>query len=355
MSRHKEFDFENLPRASKDIYELRMKAPDLTGLAGAVRTTCGDTITPDAISDAIAARLDGDSLSIPVLAVKGASGAGKTLVATAGVHGDEYEGMEAIYRTFEALDPSDLSGTFVAVPVVTLPAFWQATRANPVDGLNMARIFPGSPSGSMSERLAALMLEKVFRHADLYIDLHSSGRNNAMMTLVGYASLGRQAETARAAAECFGAPLIWEHPKVSPGRTLTETLKLEIPSLYTEARGGGAAHPDDVDCYTRGLANLVEFLGMAKLPAAGLEADYEPLRLCGDGDVDVSMKSGCSGLFFSDARVGMRVKQGELLGVIRDLDGTLLEEVRSPRDGVLVMFRTNPRIFAGEILVVVNA
>ena len=256
MSRQKEFDFDSLPEVSKDVYQLRLKAPDLTGLVGAVRTTCGDTISPDAISDAISARSDAGSLSIPVLAVKGA-GQGKTLVATAGVHGDEYEGMEAIYRTFEALDPSNLSGTFVAVPVVTLPAFWQATRSNPVDGLNMARIFPGSPSGSMSERLAALMLEMVFRHADLYIDLHSSGRNNAMMTLVGYASFGRQAETARAAAECFGAPMIWEHPKVSPGRTLTETLKLEIPSLYTEARGGGRAHPDDVDCYTLGLANLL--------------------------------------------------------------------------------------------------
>ncbi len=354
MSRNKEFDFDSLPKASKDSYELQLKTPDLTCLAGVVRTTCGDTISPDAISDAITARFEGGSLSIPVLAVKGA-GQGKTLVATAGVHGDEYEGMEAIYRTFEALDPSNLSGTFVAVPVVTLPAFWQATRANPVDGLNMARIFPGSSSGTMSERLAALMLEKVFRHADLYIDLHSSGRNNAMMTLVGYAALGRQAETARAAAECFGAPLVWEHPKVSPGRTLTETLKLEIPSLYTEARGGGAAHPDDVDCYTRGLANLLAFLDMAQLPAAGLDPDYDPLRLCGDGDVDVSMRSGNSGLFFSDARVGMRVRQGELLGIIRDLDGTPLEEVRSPRDGVLVMFRTNPRIFAGEVLLVVNA
>ena len=354
MSRHRGFDFDSLPEGSKDVYELQLKAPDLTRLTGVVRMTCGDTVSPDAISDAIAARLDGDSLSIPVLAVKGA-GQGKTLVATAGVHGDEYEGMEAIFRTFEALDPSNLSGTFVAVPVVTLPAFWQATRANPVDGLNMARIFPGSPSGSMSERLAALMLERVFRHADLYIDLHSSGRNNAMMTLVGYAALGRQAETARAAAECFGAPMIWEHPKVSPGRTLTETLKLEIPSLYTEARGGGRAHPDDVDCYTRGLANLLAFLEMAQLPAAGLEADYEPLRLCGDGDVDVSMKSRSSGLFFSGARVGMRVREGDLLGMIRDLDGTPLEEVRSPQDGVLVMIRTNPRIFAGEVLLVINA
>ena len=195
MSRNKEFDFDSLPQGSKDVYELRLKAPDLTRLADVVRMTCGDMVSPDAISDAISARLDADSLLIPVLAVKGASGQGKTLVATAGVHGDEYEGMEAIFRTFEALDPSNLSGTFVAVPVVTLPAFWQATRANPVDGLNMARIFPGSSSGSMSERLAALMLEKVFRHADLYIDLHSSGRNYAMMTLVGYAALGRQAET----------------------------------------------------------------------------------------------------------------------------------------------------------------
>ena len=79
------------------------------------------------------------------------------------------------------------------------------------------------------------------------------------------------------------------------------------------------------------------------------------MRLCGDGDVDVSMKAQNSGLFFSDARVGMRVREGDLVGMIRDLDGTPLEEVRSPQDGVLVMFRSNPRIFAGEILLVINS
>ena len=318
--------------------------------------TCGDTVSPDAISDAISARLDADSLLIPVLAAKGDSGQGKTLVATAGVHGDEYEGMEAIFRTFEALDPSNLSGTFVAVPVVTLPAFWQATRANPVDGLNMARIFPGSSSGSMSERLAALMLEKVFRHADLYIDLHSSGRNYAMMTLVGYAALGRQAETGPGGSGMLRSP---HDLGASPGLSRPHVdgnpeIGDSVP-LYRGARRGGRAHPDDVDCYTRGLANLLAFLEMAQLPAAGLEADYEPLRLCGDGDVDVSMKSQSSGLFFSGARVGMRVREGDLLGMIRDLDGTPLEEVRSPQDGVLVMIRTNPRIFAGEVLLVISA
>ena len=47
--------------------------------------------------------------------------------------------------------------------------------------------------------------------------------------------------------------------------------------------------------------------------------------------------------------------KGDLVGMIRDLDGTPLEEVRSPQDGVLVMIRTTPRIFAGEILLVINS
>ena len=68
MSQNKEFDFDSLPETSKEIYELQLKAPDLTHLASPVRMTCGDTISPDAISDAIAARLDAGSLSIPVLA-----------------------------------------------------------------------------------------------------------------------------------------------------------------------------------------------------------------------------------------------------------------------------------------------
>ena len=45
MSRNKEFDFDCLSEVSKDVYELRLKAPDLTRLAGVVRTTCGDTIS----------------------------------------------------------------------------------------------------------------------------------------------------------------------------------------------------------------------------------------------------------------------------------------------------------------------
>src|SRR5487761_1568266 len=84
---------------------------------------------------------------LPLLVVKGRSG-GKTLVVTANIHGDEYEGVRAIFELFDALDPNAMSGDLVAVPVANPPAFWQGTRMSPVDGLNMARIFPGNAAGT---------------------------------------------------------------------------------------------------------------------------------------------------------------------------------------------------------------
>ena len=66
---------------------------------------------------------------------------GPTLVVSANVHGDEYEGVRAIFETFNSLDPGAMSGDLLAVPVVNVPAFWAGTRTSPLDDANLARIF----------------------------------------------------------------------------------------------------------------------------------------------------------------------------------------------------------------------
>src|SRR5262249_33943849 len=58
----------------------------------------------------------GESLGFPILLARGAK-PGLTLVVTANVHGDEYEGVRAILETFEELDPGSMSGDLIAVPV----------------------------------------------------------------------------------------------------------------------------------------------------------------------------------------------------------------------------------------------
>ena len=80
-------------------------------------------------------------IQLPILLVRG-SHEGAALVVTAGIHGDEYEGVRAIFDVVETLDPAAMRGDLIAVPVSNPPAFWAGTRRSPLDGVNLARIFP---------------------------------------------------------------------------------------------------------------------------------------------------------------------------------------------------------------------
>src|SRR5215831_19018183 len=109
---------------------------------------------------------DGNMLLLHALVAVGRE-AGPTVVVLAGVHGDEYEGIVAIPEIFRRLDPSAMRGTFIAVPICNVPAYLAATRSSPIDGLNMARVFPGDPHGTITQRIAHWLGERIMRHADL--------------------------------------------------------------------------------------------------------------------------------------------------------------------------------------------
>jgi len=96
---------------------------------------------------------DGNDLWLPVLAAAGQAD-GPTLAVLAGVHGDEYEGIRAIPQIFRALDLVQLRGRLIMVPVCNIPAYRTATRSSPIDGLNLARVFPGDVRGTVTQRIA---------------------------------------------------------------------------------------------------------------------------------------------------------------------------------------------------------
>lgn len=345
-----EFDIHTLPKASKSVYRMTVPSQlDIAELARRILLASSDTTSTELIQKELETHVHDGALSIPVLAARGHE-PGETLVVTACVHGDEYEGILAIHRIFEAIDPARMRGTFVAVPVVTLPAFWLGSRVNPIDGRNMARTFPGEHGGTSTERVAAALLEQVLRHASLYIDLHSAGRNYHMLTLCGFVDQGKQAGRARQAAEQFDAPFLWAHPSISPGRTLSATIELDIPSLYAETSGGGGAAAEDVDVYARGVANLLRFLEIADLQTRTVTREADVRRLEGSGDLDFAIMGSASGLFSASARIGDTLRIGDLIGVVRSLSGTVIDEVRAKEDGLLISIRTTPRIYAGELV-----
>jgi predicted deacylase len=295
---------------------------------------------------AVAPRAGGGDWRLPFLYVTGQR-AGPTLVVTAAVHGDEYEGVETVANLFQVVQPAQLTGTLALLPVCNLPAYESALRSSPVDGLNLARVFPGDPRGTITQRIAYWMTEKLLKHADFYIDLHSGGVAYNIPTLIGYLrDDGLLGQASLAGARAFGAPVLWGHPlPIAPGRTVSAATELGVPSLYTEAPGGGYARPTDVACFSQGVINVMRHLGML---AGAPQPQPMTHHLVGDGDLDSVISAQAAGYFRAEVELLSEVGVGQRLGVVQDFAGEIVQEVRADQAGVVVMLRRLHRVDVGE-------
>jgi predicted deacylase len=283
---------------------------------------------------------------LPVLSMRSPV-AGPVLVVTAGVHGDEYEGVRAIYEVFAEIAPDELRcGGLVAVPVLNPPAHRACARLSPVDGCNMARVFPGKPDGSLSERIAWRFANEILLpHASFYLDLHSGGVRYGMPSMVGYYEKDPRGEQA---AAIFGAPVTWGHPLIEPGRTISSALAADIPFLYTEAWGAGRIAGEDLAMMKRGIHNLLLHLGV--LDGAKPERRESTRRLFGIGNTDDGIAAGQAGFLLLDVKLLDRVTRGARLGRLVNEFGEVLEEYAAPRDGTIGLTREMPAVEAGDTL-----
>jgi len=289
----------------------------------------------------------GHDIELPVILLRGAN-PGRTLVVTAGVHGDEYEGVRAILELTAELDPAAMSGDLLCVPVCNPPAFWNVSRSSPLDNGNLARVFPGNPEGSPTEAIAWHIDQHILAHADFYIDLHSAGVRCLMPTMVGYESGDARAE---AAAGIFGAPVIWAHDTIAHGRTVSAARARGIPWLYTEARGAGRIHPDDLAVYRNGVHRLLQHLSI--LPGAPPQSIPEHY-LYGDGNIDDSITTSRKGFLIPEVDLLDTVTKGQTLGTLRGLHGEILETFTAPRNGVVALIHICPLINSGDPLFLVT-
>lgn len=284
---------------------------------------------------------------LPVLVACGAS-PGKTLLVTAGVHGDEYEGMQAIYNVYASIDANALCGVWIAIPVANPPAFWAGTRTSPIDGGNLARVFPGDAEGTATSAIAWHIDQKCIAIADFYIDLHSAGVKWWMPTLVGY---HEPDHAARDAAEVLNTPVIWCHPTIAPGRTVSAAMDRGVPCLYMEAHGAGRIAPDDLAVFEGALRRLMQHLGQLPFQAP---PPHTPVRLYGDGNIDRGITATEAGFLSPNVTMLEPVQKGQLLGTLLDPWGAVIAEYLAPSSGVIVLIHAFRLVAAGEPLFLIT-
>lgn len=294
----------------------------------------------------ITPRAGGGSWCLPVLVICG-SRPGPRLTVLGGIHGDEYDGPEVIHKLFGSLSAVDLRGTLVMVPVCNVPAYEVCRRTSPIDGANMARVFPGDVGGTITQQLAYWVGELFIRGAGALVDIHSGGVAYDIPTLVG-CQYGENPldDKCIKIARAFGAPVLWLHPgPMPPGRTLSAAQTFGVPAVYTEAAGGGGVAPEVLACFVRGVTNVMRHLGMV---SSAVELTGTALELVGAGNLDVMITAPCAGHFRSEVTLMEAVVSGQRIGAVYDLGGREVAPLYANRDGVVICLRRLHRVDCGD-------
>ena len=291
---------------------------------------------------------------IPVSVIHGTR-PGPTLALIAGTHGYEYPPITALQRLRGSLDPATLHGTVILVHVANPPSFLGRTvYTSPVDGKNLNRAYPGAADGTLSERIAHAITTTVIDRADYLVDMHGGDGNEILRPYVYMPVTGDEKLDAkvRGMALAFGL----DHIVIDRGR-LTDPansvftdmtgLTRGVPAITTETGQMGSNDDYWVDMARDGVMNLMRHLKMID------EKEIENLGVVWLEDYQV-IRASSTGVFQAAVRDGYAVSEGTLLGVLMNLFGEPVEEIRAPFAGVVNYVVGTPPVSEGEPLAMVS-
>ncbi len=239
---------------------------------------------------------------------------GPTLALTAGMHGDEINGMEIVRRIIDHGYNRVKRGTVLCMPVINVYGFLNYSREVP-DGKDINRSFPGSKHGSLAARVAYHMTHDIIPFIDYGIDFHTGG---ASRTNYPQVRCVMKEEINVELANAFHAPFTIDAPFRPHSLRLTASKKNKHIIVY---EGGESIRFDQyaIEEGINGTLRLMKYLKM-------------------------------TGLFQTEVKCGEFIQKNQLVGTLTDPFGEFKEQVKSPSTGHVVGLNNNPVVNAGDAL-----
>ncbi|HEU0116746.1 MAG TPA: succinylglutamate desuccinylase/aspartoacylase family protein [Thermomicrobiales bacterium] len=320
----------------------------------------GETIRIRNIEAAPGARAEGflqlgetpsEPIRAPLVVINGER-PGPRLCLTAGVHAAEYPAIDAVMRTIQELEPATLAGAVVAVPVVNPPMFQRRSGfLSPIDGLNLNRTAPGRPDGTMSERLAHVLLTEVIGACHYHIDCHGGDQGEILWPYAGFALTGNPAvdEPGAELARLYSPQIVALYRPDSslpptPGALTAEAARRGVVSILAEAGSNLGLDPVDVEIHRRGIRNVMRQLGMI----AG-EPEPNPTPLYPVDQFIVSVRRG--GLLRLQIGIGDEIRAGQEIADVVNLFGEVVERIHAPRAGIARLIWAHKAVNSGDPVV----
>jgi len=259
------------------------------------------------------------------------SGEPRVLV-TAGVHGDEVTGVYSAYRLVEFLEGLRVfSGSVVVVPVVNVLGFVARTRFNPVDFVDMNRVFPDGAGSSVSRGLVRAVWG-LAESSNYVLDLHCAGHNSYQYVL----ALHREFPEVREFTDLIPWDTVVESTGLR-GQLFVEATHKGIPSAIIETPGGDGYYSEVWgERLFRVVAGTLRKLGVitdSEQVEQGVKTYYGKL---------VQAKTPVEGFPKTVVEPGAMVREGDTLCYVGGV------AITSPTSGKLISIAKNTYVFEGD-------
>lgn len=295
-----------------------------------------------------------NNITLPVTVINGKSD-GPVLLLTAGIHGDEFPSMYALQQLQQSIDPKEMSGVLVVLHLANLDGFHANRIAlNPKDEKNLNREFPGSVDGTPTEQIAELLTREFIGKTDFLIDMHSGSANQTLLNHVYSPFVGDEALDALTFefAKATGMQHIvmyGDRPR-DPNNSISypnTAMTRGKPGLTTEI--GHLAQTDE--------ESIAEALDVAKNAMYFLKMLPETPKQHPEPVIYETIKypkSSKNGFFKASVVIGDKVKTGQDVGAVTDYFGNLVETIKSPVDGTVMMVNQMPAIKDGQSVMAIG-
>lgn len=281
-----------------------------------------------------------NTLDVPII-IERSKKPGPTVLITAGIHGDEINGVEIVRQIIAKAINKPKCGTIICVPVINVFGFLNMDRLFP-DGRDLNRTFPGSKDGSLASRVAHFVMSEIVPHVDFVMDFHTGGAdrfNAAQIRIV------KEDKKLTELAHVFGAPFIFYSDNLNKSFR-NACNNIGVPMLLFEGGKSFNIHSTITNTGVNGVKRVLHHLGM-------LNSKFKVSKPKKEAVVIIKSKwlrAKFSGMFKATININTYVEKDEVLGNITDPYGTFNHFVKAPNSGYIFNLNESPIIYQGDAI-----
>ncbi|HEX9151366.1 MAG TPA: succinylglutamate desuccinylase/aspartoacylase family protein [Flavobacterium sp.] len=279
-------------------------------------------------------------LNIPII-VRRSKIDGPVVLFSAGIHGDEINGVEIVRQLIHKKINKPKRGTIICIPIINVYGFVNKSREFP-DGRDLNRVFPGSKTGSLASRFAFHILTEIMPIVQYAVDFHAGGASRFNAPQI---RLTQNNKELKILADVFNAPFTLYSRNIS-GSFRSSSEKLNVKMLLFEGGKSLDINNAIADEGVNGVKRLLSHLDMLDPKHFVAKPKIPTIYIEKSGWI----RAKCSGLLHDYDTIGKFVKKGTILATITDPFGKFERKVKAPNDGYVINANHSPIVYEGDAI-----